>query len=73
MENTAADQWGYYITYRERRSSITNPYCCPVCGGRGMMPESFYNFWLGSGTVVNDVPCRACGGKGIVWQEANDA
>jgi hypothetical protein len=42
---------------------MTQPFRCPVCLGRGMMPQGFYD--------CNDtsVPtCRSCNGKGFVWE-----
>ena len=51
---------------------MARPYRCPVCGGVGMMPQSFYNpspFGPPSTTGGEmRVPCRACGGRGIVWE-----
>jgi hypothetical protein len=45
------------------------PYCCPVCGGNGMVAGGFYNqiggVWSTGGTATET--CRACSGTGIVW------
>ena len=42
---------------------------CPVCGGRGSVPVSFYNppFPFQPTTTAGDydVTCRSCGGKGV--------
>ncbi len=45
-------------------------YKCPVCEGRGLVAEGFYN--IGSNvyqsTSTNPTTtCRTCNGKGIVW------
>ena len=45
------------------------PYRCPICNGKGIVPNGFYlgvaSTW--SGTSVAPETCRACGGSGIVW------
>lgn len=41
------------------------PHICPVCGGRGDMPNCF--FGITSDTAGVRQPCRSCGGTGIVW------
>lgn len=51
------------------------PFCCPVCGGRGMVAQEFYEpsrkyydyTELNFTTYYQMVPCRACNGTGIVW------
>lgn len=42
---------------------MSQPYVCPVCGGRGAVPAEFYS----SGGDTQAVPCRSCHGTGIVW------
>lgn len=44
------------------------PYCCPVCGGKGIVPSGFYSFPGNFGGVTNTCAetCRACNGKGII-------
>ena len=48
------------------------PHQCPVCFGRGTVPNGFYS-QLASGvqevTTSGIVPeqCRSCGGSGVVW------
>ena len=39
---------------------------CPVCNGRGWMPDEFYSNF-GSTTSTARVICRTCGGSGIVY------
>jgi len=46
-----------------------NPHVCPVCSGRGFVPQSFY---LGNGpgsssTGTGTETCRTCNGTGVVW------
>jgi DnaJ-class molecular chaperone len=42
-------------------------YKCPVCKGRGVVPQGFYNFSRG-GTTTEIPPetCKSCSGKGVV-------
>ena len=50
------------------------PFCCPVCGGRGIVsygfytpPEKYYdNTTIEVHNHLEVVPCRACNGTGIV-------
>lgn len=46
------------------------PYCCPVCGGRGTVPNGFYDvgYPYGSGTSALPETCRSCTGTGVVWR-----
>lgn len=41
---------------------------CPVCYGRGFVPEGFYNStgltWVSNGTGTEI--CRSCSGKGYI-------
>lgn len=41
---------------------------CPVCGGRGSVPQSFYSVmpYTGTMTVEPRVTCRACNGRGVI-------
>jgi len=45
------------------------PYCCPVCGGNGLVPNGFYSQTGGQWSTSNFSPetCRSCDGTGIVW------
>jgi hypothetical protein len=45
------------------------PHRCPVCGGNGIVPNSFYNTVSGMGYTISTAPeqCRSCNGTGIVW------
>ena len=40
------------------------PHRCPVCEGRGSVPNGFYVQSEGT----NDQPCQACGGTGVLWR-----
>jgi len=42
------------------------PFVCPVCGGRGSMPNWFYSD-SSSTAELHSVSCRTCKGEGIVW------
>lgn len=48
------------------------PYKCPVCDGRGFVPNGFYNTTTQEYVSVNTIPetCRSCGGTGIIWDNA---
>jgi len=43
------------------------PYCCPVCGGNGLVPGGFYDS-ISSTLVSSETTekCRSCV-KGIIW------
>lgn len=46
---------------------------CPVCKGRGWMPQHFYeplNPYV-TGPQDGKLPCRACGGRGVIVDQPN--
>lgn len=47
----------------------TKPFVCPVCGGKGIVPNGFYNslnnYW--STTSTTPEKCRTCDGTGVIW------
>ena len=47
------------------------PFCCPVCGGNGLVSRGFYNqtsgYWS-TGSVTPFEKCRSCDGTGVVWK-----
>lgn len=45
------------------------PYCCPVCNGKGIVPNGFYTSLgnMGSSTNASPEKCRSCNGTGIIW------
>ncbi len=49
------------------------PHLCPVCNGKGIVPNGFYLYTtseLGYGnTSVTPEICRTCMGKGIIWSD----
>lgn len=49
-------------------------YKCPVCGGRGLVPNGFYNVTDNSyyTNSTSAEPCKTCHGTGIVWEPVND-
>ena len=44
------------------------PFVCPVCNGRGTMPDGFYDRLASSTTDASPEMCRSCNGTGIVWR-----
>lgn len=40
------------------------PHCCPVCSGKGIVPNGFYGS-VGSATISNQ--CKPCNGTGVIW------
>jgi DnaJ-class molecular chaperone len=45
---------------------VRRPYVCPVCDGKGIVPNSYYSYSTVS-TAANDEPCRSCFGTGVIW------
>ena len=52
------------------------PFCCPVCGGRGTVSYKFYEPFknccdnldtTSTNPYIKMTICRTCGGTGIVW------
>jgi len=41
-------------------------HCCPVCGGRGMVPGGFYVTNPLSDSTEPET-CRTCNGEGVLW------
>ena len=44
---------------------------CPVCEGKGIVPNSFYSYPVGQGYVSSSTlpeKCRSCDGKGIILE-----
>jgi DnaJ-class molecular chaperone len=47
----------------------TEVFVCPVCQGRGTLPEAFYlqtSTGATTGNTIIRVTCRSCSGKGYV-------
>ena len=43
------------------------PFKCPICEGRGSLPNNFYMQGGSGGT--NNVQCRSCKGEGVLWAD----
>jgi len=43
-------------------------HCCPVCDGKGIVPNGFYASVCGFGTTTSTIPetCRSCSGNGFI-------
>ena len=49
------------------------PYCCPVCGGNGIVAAGFYTQTSGCWTSTGGFEmCRSCNGSGIVYGEETE-
>jgi hypothetical protein len=48
---------------------MATPYRCPVCNGKGIVPNGFYNSTEDSWATTSIAPetCKSCWGTGIVW------
>lgn len=45
------------------------PYVCPVCSGKGLVPNGFYDTTTSYSLSTSTSPetCKSCRGTGIVW------
>lgn len=61
------------IAFDQSQRSHSIPYCCPVCGGKKVVPSGFYLSVNGFGTTssASPEPCQSCGATGIIWQTIN--
>ena len=52
---------------------MSQPFCCPVCAGKGLVPAQFYQaVGVADTTAYGTAPevCRSCQGTGVLWQAA---
>jgi len=44
-------------------------YCCPVCVGKGIVPNGFYRTTNDSWTSSDAAPekCKSCNGGGVIY------
>jgi len=53
---------------KQREGKVSEPYRCPVCYGKGVVPQGFYSTGqYPVSTNAGDLTCRACGGQGVIW------
>lgn len=47
------------------------PYKCPVCKGKGIVPDGFYRSFGDTIISINGTPeqCKSCKGTGVVWSD----
>ena len=47
----------------------SQPHRCPVCNGKGIVPNGFYNSTGETWATTDASPeiCRACNGSGVIW------
>ena len=68
IHRNKAEKWGIEECVFLGDNEETKPYRCPVCGGRGIVPNGFYSFFADSTTATTGEACRTCGGKGVIWK-----
>ena len=68
MHRNKAEKWGIEECVFLGDNEETKPYRCPVCGGRGIVQNGFYNMCADSTTLSNGETCRSCGGNGVIWK-----
>ena len=68
IHRNKAEKWGIEECVFLGDNEETKPYRCPVCGGRGLVPNGFYSFCADSTTAITGETCRTCGGKGVIWK-----
>ena len=46
---------------------MSEAHICPVCGGKGLVPNGFYNA-INTSASIQTTPetCRSCGGHGYI-------
>ena len=53
------------------QNNLAQPFTCPVCLGRGKVPNGFYGAVGVEMWSVSDLtpePCKSCGETGVVWR-----
>ena len=47
------------------------PHLCPVCIGKGIVPNGFYRVLTQCYTTSDITPetCKPCNGTGVIWSE----
>lgn len=67
-DNNIPKSTDYYMVIDDNKDK--KPYVCPVCQGRGIVHNGFYNstgsITYGSTSTAPEI-CRTCDGTGIVW------
>jgi DnaJ-class molecular chaperone len=56
---------GTYHWHWEKEFYRRSPHVCPICNGRGQVPERFYNEKSADNFRV---ACRTCHGSGVIWE-----
>lgn len=53
-----------------QKKKLRQPFACPICGGRKLLPAGFYSVPVGqpfSSTSCNNEICQTCDKDGLVW------
>ncbi len=57
------------FTFTEYKEKV--PYKCPICEGRGIVPNGFYSIPVQQGTFTSNSTspetCKGCGGTGVIY------
>lgn len=66
------EYYNKYCEFLENYNTISNkksPFRCPVCNGKGVVPNGFYTSVGGSwqSTSLSPEKCRTCNGTGVIW------
>nr|DAG31325.1 MAG TPA: hypothetical protein [Caudoviricetes sp.] len=53
------------------KKKTKQPYRCPVCLGKGIVPNGFYNCIGNTIISTSTIPeqCKSCNGKGVIWHD----
>lgn len=57
------------LEYHFFPNNVRKPHICPICHGKGIVPNGFYSNTKEIWTKEDIIPekCRSCMGTGILW------
>jgi len=50
---------------------MKTPHRCPVCNGRGLVPNGFYSAFQATSSTSPE-QCKSCYGSGVLWSSDDD-
>ena len=68
IHRNKAEKWGIEECVFLGDNEETKPCRCPVCGGRGIVPNGFYTIYADTTNSSTAEPCRTCNGRGVIWK-----